>query len=318
MSLLLAGNFDAEEQAQWLAALREALPGERWVTWRPGLDAALAAEVDVAVVANPPPGSLQGLPRLGFIQSLWAGVDRLLRDETLPPGVPLARMVDPAMSAAMAETALWAVLSLHRGFFDYAAQQCARQWRQLPQRRADEVAVAVLGLGEMGGAAAARLAAQGYRVRGWSRSPHALPGIECTHGEAALPGVLGAADIVVNLLPLTPATTGLFDAARFAQMRRGAAFVNLARGAHVIEPDLLAALGDAAAPGRLHRAVLDVFAQEPLPAHHPFWRHPRVTLLPHAAALTDARSAARVAAENVRAWRAGRPVANLVARERGY
>lgn len=318
MSLLLSSNFDASEQAHWLSALREALPGEEWVVWRPGLDPALAAGVEIAVVANPSPGSLQGLPRLGFIQSLWAGVDRLLRDPTLPPGVPLARMVDPAMSAAMAETALWAVLALHRGFLDYAAQQAARQWRQLPQRRADELTVAVLGLGEMGGAAALRLAAQGYRVTGWSRGRRALPGIGCAHGDAALPGVLGAADIVVNLLPLTPETAGLFDAGRFAQMRAGASFVNLARGAQVVEADLLAALGDAAAPGRLRRAVLDVFAQEPLPAHHPFWRHPRVTVLPHAAALTDARSAARLVAENVRAWRAGRPVANLVERARGY
>ena len=129
-----------------------------------------AGDVQAAVVANPPPGSLQGLPQLRLIQSLWAGVDRLLADATLPAGVPIARMVDPAMSAAMAETALWAVLSLHRGFFAYARQQREGLWRPHAQRRADEVQVLVLGQGEMGRAAAARIAALGYRVDGLARA----------------------------------------------------------------------------------------------------------------------------------------------------
>jgi glyoxylate/hydroxypyruvate reductase A len=308
MKLALVGQLGVAERDTWLRALQQALPEAQWV------EAAPSAEVDVALVANPPPGRLQGLKGLRLIQSLWAGVDRLLVDATLPAGVPIARMVDPAMNAAMAETALWAVLSLQRGFFDYARQQRERTWHQLPQRRADEVRVTVLGLGEMGLTAARRLVAQGYRVQGWSARPRQEPGIECVHGEYALPELLSRSDIVVNLLPLTAATRGLFDARRLALLPEGSSLVNLARGGHVVEADLLAALDS----GRLRHAVLDVFQTEPLPVDNPFWQHPRVTLLPHAAALTDPRSAAAVAAGNVRAVMAGKVAAHLVARAQGY
>ncbi len=300
MSILLAGAFDAAERAQWLDLLRAALPGETFVTERG--DAAGAAGVDIAIVANPPAGALQGLPNLRLIQSLWAGVDRLLADTSMPPEVPLARMVDPAMNEAMAETALWAVLSLQRDFVDYAAQQRERRWQPHPQRGADEVQVAVLGLGQMGRAVVRRLELNHYRVAGWSTR------------EGQLDTLLAASVIVVNLLPLTPDTRGLFDARCFAAMRRGASLVNLARGAHVVDADLLAAL-DA---GQLRHAVLDVFHSEPLPIDHPFWSHPRVTMLPHVAAQTDARSAAAIVAANVKRLRAGEPVANLVDRSRGY
>lgn len=310
MSLLLACDVGADEAETWRAALAAALPGEHLLTSSAGA----ADDIEVAIVANPRPGALAGLPRLRLIQSLWAGVDRLLADPTLPAGVPIVRMVDPAMNAAMAETALWAVLALHRGFFRYARLQGEGRWAPHGQRRADEQVVVVLGLGQMGRGTALRLAAQGYRVRGWSTRPTAIEGIETHAGEAALDSLLAQADIVLNLLPLTPATRGLFDAARLGRMKTGAGLVNLARGAHVVEADLLAAL-DA---GRLRHAVLDVFQTEPLPVGHAFWSHPRVTVLPHAAAQTDPRSAAGVVAANLRAWRAGRPLANLVDRQRGY
>ena len=313
MPVLIATDLPAEENRTWRDALVRALPQERFVLSR--VEAGDAGSIDIAVVANPPPGALAGLPGLRLIQSLWAGVDRLLADPTLPAGVPLARMVDPALAAAMAETALWAVLGLQRGFFDYARQQAAREWRQRPQRRADETQVALLGLGAMGRAVAARLLPQGLRIAGWSASGRAaLEGVAAYAGMDALPSLLADADIVVNLLPLTDATRGLFDARAFAAMRRGAGFVNLARGAHVVEADLLAALDD----GHIGHAVLDVFAVEPLPPGHAFWSHPRVTLLPHVAALTDVRSAAALVAANVRALREGRAPANLVDRRRGY
>lgn len=309
MSLLLACDVGADEAATWRAALAAALPGEHLVETSDAAD-----DIEVAIVANPRPGALAGLPRLRLIQSLWAGVDRLLADPTLPAGVPIVRMVDPAMNVAMAETALWAVLALHRGFFRYARLQREGRWAPHGQRRADEMVVAVLGLGQMGRSAALRLAAQGYRVLGWSARPTAVEGIETHAGAAALDALLARADIVLDLLPLTLATRGLFDATRFARMKPGAGFVNLARGAHVVEADLLAAL-DA---GPLRHAVLDVFQTEPLPAGHAFWSHPRVTVLPHAAAQTDPRSAAGVVAANLHAWRAGRPLAHVVDRARGY
>ena len=315
MKIAFDADMAGDERAHWWRALTRALPDAEWLDAEVvGTGSAAWRAADVAVVANPAPGRLAACSRLALIQSLWAGVDRLLQDATLPRGVPIARMVDPAMNQAMAETATWAVLSLHRHAFDYAAQQGQGLWRVLPQRRADEVAVLVLGLGQMGGATARRLAGLGYRVGGWSAQAKTLDGIATSAGLAALPAALGSADIVVNLLPLTAATHGLFDRARLAQMRAGAALVNLARGAHVVEPDLLAAL-DA---GHLGRAVLDVVATEPLPPDHAFWRHPRVTLWPHAAAQTDLRSAAAVVAANVAALRRGETPRHLVDDARGY
>lgn len=311
MTILVAANFDDAEWRDWWPQLAAALPGERLVRDRSECD---LASIDVALVANPPAGALQGLPSLRLVQSLWAGVDKLLADTTVPTQLPLARMVDPAMNETMAETVLWAALSLQRGFFDYAAQQQARRWAQHPLRRSDDLSVAVLGLGQMGVCAAQALVHQGYRVTGWSTRETRLDGVATHAGEAALPQVLAAADIVVNLLPLTPTTRGLFNATTFARMRRGASLVNLARGAHLVDADLLQAL----ATGQLARAVLDVFHTEPLPPDHAFWSHPRVTVLPHVAAPTDPRSAARIAAANVHALRDGRALANVVDRARGY
>jgi glyoxylate/hydroxypyruvate reductase A len=300
VKVLLCGDLEPAERQSWQDALAAAMPEAQWLD----LDSARRepAAVLAAVVANPAPGSLQGLPNLRLIQSLWAGVDRLLADPTLPVDVPLTRMVDPAMNAAMAETALWAVLSLHRDFFTYAQQQRAGRWQPLPQRRADEVRVLVLGSGEMGRAAARRIAGLGYAARGWRRD-----------GTPLLRSV-AEADIVINLLPLTPETRGLLDAHFFAALPAQAAVVNLARGAHVVDADLLAALDS----GHLRHAVLDVFHTEPLPAEHPFWHHPQVTVLPHAAALTDPRSAAGVAAGNLRAARDGEALQHGVDRQRGY
>jgi glyoxylate/hydroxypyruvate reductase A len=295
----------------WSDAFAELAPEIAFEVYQPGQS---FSGIPYCLTWKAPLGLWPQMTDLQVVFSLAAGVDRLLADPTVPPEVPLARMVDPAMSEAMAETALWTVLSLHRRFFDYAQQQRETVWRELPQRRADEVSVAVLGLGQIGAAVARRLAANGYAVSGWSARPAQIDGLRCLHGEAALPVLLGEGDIVVNLLPLTAATRGLFRAARLAAMRPGAALVNLARGAHVVEADLLAAL-DA---GHIGHAVLDVFAHEPLPSDHAFWHHPRVTVLPHVAAMTDPRSAARLAAQNIDALCSGRPLQHLVDRSRGY
>lgn len=312
MAILLASNFDAAELAAWWPELQRALPGERLLRDRSELVA--GESIEIALVATPPPAALAGLPELRLIQSLWAGVDKLLADSSVPADVPLARMVDPAMNEAMAETALWAVLSLHRDHFAYARAQRDRRWQPLSQRRADEVGVAVLGLGQMGRTCARRLARNGYPVVGWSSRAVEVDDVVTHAGATALPQVLAQADIVVNLLPLTDETRGLFNAGTFALLRRGAAVVNLARGGHVVEADLL----DALASGQLGHAVLDVFDTEPLPGTHPFWSHPAITLLPHVAAQTDPRSAAAIAARNVRALRDGRPFEHLVDRSRGY
>ena len=319
MALLLCGGWPLDqpdgraEQLRWLQALQEALPGEEWVLQAPG-DAEVAGRIEIAVVANPPPGSLQGLPRLALIQSLWAGVDRLVQDATLPADPPLCRMVDPAMNEAMVQTALWATLALHRGFFQCQAQQRRSLWRQPQQLRAGEWQVLVLGLGELGGRVAGSLAGLGYAVSGWSRRPRTVDGLRCLSGEAGLTEGLATADTVINLLPLTAQTHAFFDARRLAAFKPGASFVNLARGAHVDEAALLEALQS----GHLAHAVLDVFQQEPLPSAHPFWAHEQVTVLPHTAAQTDPRSAAVVVAANVQALRQGRELRHVVDRGAAY
>ena len=214
--------------------------------------------------------------------------------------------------------ALWATLSLHRGFFDNLRAQHGAHWQQQRQHRADALQVLVLGLGQMGEAAARRIAQLGYRVHAYTLHPReqqpALAGIEYHCGADALAALLPQCHIVINLLPLTHATRGLLDARFFARLPRGASVVNLARGAHLVEADLLSALDS----GQLGHAVLDVFHTEPLPADHAFWTHERVTVLPHVAAQTDPVSASQVVAHNVRAVLAGQPIAHLVRRENGY
>ena len=340
MDIAYSSSADASERAVWVAAIGAAMPEARIVDISGGALAVIddPAAVEFAVVANPPTGSLRDLPNLRLIQSTWAGVDRLVSDPSLPPDVPIARMVDPAMTAAMAQTALWATLALHRGFFDYAEQQRAGRWSKLPQRRAQEIHVVVLGFGQMGRAAAWSLAAQGYRVSGWrarvrregevptggsNSSNRARPSfalgesvmaIDERAGVDALPSLLADAQVVVNLLPLTDATTGLLDARFFSRLPQGAHIVNLARGAHLVEADLLAAL----ACGQIGRAVLDVFASEPLPAGHPFWRHPGVTVLPHVAALGDRRNSVEIVCANLRRVASGGEALHQVERDRGY
>ena len=326
MRIFFAADIAPPEAQAWLEALQTACPGHQWLSPpEPGLAGLQPVQADVAVVANPPAGVLAQVQGLRLIQSLWAGVDRLLADRTVPDGPPLARMVDPMMTAAMVQSALWAVTALHRGFFHYAQQQRAARWQQSPQRRASDVRVLVLGLGTMGAAVAAALAAQGYGVTGWRRQPvdggdgpdsvgQAPPGVSVLCGSLGLAEGLGGADVVVNLLPLTSHTRGIVNASFLSKLKVGAALVNFGRGAHVVEADLLQAL-DA---GRLSHAVLDVFATEPLPPEHAFWHHPRVTVLPHVAALTDLRSAADVVADNLARLHAGRPLRHLVDRQRGY
>lgn len=312
MTVLLLGSFDARDYSRWADHLKVHLPsGEHLVLATEMHD---PAQVDIALVANPPQGQLRRYRGLRFIQSLWAGVDRLLSDPDFPASVPLARLVDPDLVQAMVECAVAHVAGLHRQTAAYAAQQARHEWRQLPQPLARERIVGVLGLGELGTATASALAALGFDVCGWSRSPRAIERVRCETGEEGLRRLCSSADILVNLLPLTPETTGIFDRDFFAQTKRGASFVNLARGAHLVEAALLAALKD----GQIDRAILDVFRQEPLPRDHPFWTHPRVAVFPHVAAYSAPESAARIIARNVRAFRAGTPLSGLVEKARGY
>ncbi len=307
--LLVVGNGKVE--AEWFRAVAAALPDEQVV--RPG-DGFDPDAVAVALVAGPPAGALRGLRNLLLIQSLWAGVDGLLADPTLPASTPLARLVDPQLTASMSESVLLHVLWLHRQMPAYRRFQAERAWRPLPQPSAGERRVGVLGLGSLGRAACATLSGLGFAVSGWSRTEQDLAGVRCLSGPAGLAALLDGCEILVNLLPLTAETGSVLSAGLFARLARGAGVINMGRGRHLMEADLLAAL-DA---GQVGHAVLDVLTVEPAPPEHPFWTHPRITLTPHVAASSDPRTASAIAAEAVRAVRNGRPVAGLVSRARGY
>lgn len=316
MSILILTRVSAENAAAWRTLLAAAMPEETILPVVPGglPEGVDLSRVDIAIVANPPPGLLMQCPDLKLIQSLWAGVDALLRDETLPATPRLARLVDPALAAAMAEAVATWTLWLHRQGPEYRASEIAHEWHQRFQPTAAERKVAVLGLGAMGRASVNVLKTLGFDVAGWSRTPCDLAGIRTFSGPEGLARMLPKAEILVNLLPLTDETRGILSADLFAKLPKGARVVNFGRGDHLVPADLLAALDS----GHLSHAVLDVFSAEPLRPECPYWDNPGITVLPHVAAATDPRTAAREVAANVRRFRHGEPLAGLVERGRGY
>jgi glyoxylate/hydroxypyruvate reductase len=271
-------------------------------------------DIDYALVWRPEPGFLASLPNLKLILSLGAGVDHLLGDPQLPRHLPIVRLVDPHLTDAMSEYVVLQVLRLHRRDLDYRAQQEAEVWRELDQQNAVERRVGILGLGKLGQDAAKKLTGLGFDVAGWSRSEKTIAGVRSYAGAAGLAPLLGRSEILVCLLPLTAETEGILNTGTLALLPKGAALVNAARGAHLVEYDLLAAL----ASGQISAAVLDVFREEPLPADHPFWHHPRVVLTPHVAAFTNPATAAPIILDNIRRFKEGRPLLNRIDPARGY
>ncbi|HEY9066404.1 MAG TPA: glyoxylate/hydroxypyruvate reductase A [Burkholderiaceae bacterium] len=301
----------------YLAAAFEALqPG---IALRTGTTAEALGppdEIDAAVCWFAPHGLLAQLPRLKLIQSLAAGVDHLLADRDLPHAVPLCRVVDATMAAGMKAYVTWAVVQQHRRMQGYLASAAAARWEEQPITSPRRYRVGIAGLGALGMACARALAAIGYDVRGWSRSPKAdLPdGVAAFHGDAQLAAFLSGCDALVCLLPLTPQTHGFLNAECFAQLPRGAHLINVGRGDHLVEADLLAAL----ASGQLGAATLDAFSQEPLPSDHPFWRHPNIVVTPHVATRSDPAVIARQTLDNLAMVRRGERPVHQVDRERGY
>lgn len=309
MAILFRSTSAAE--ARWRPLLARLMPEHEF---RFGSDIGDRAEIGYALVWNPEPGLLTSLPNLKLIVSLGAGVDGLLRDTTLPPGVPIVRLVDPYMTDSMSEYVVFQVLRLHRQDLDYVAQQRELVWQEREQVNACERRVGILGFGTLGQDAGRKLQALGFDVAGWSRSPREVPGFATFAGEAGFGELLACSDILVSLLPLTPATEGILDAAAFARLPPGAGLVNAGRGGLLVEADLIPALDS----GQLSGAVLDVFRTEPLPAEHPFWTHPRIIVTPHVAAETHPPTATRIIREAIRQFEAGEPLANRVDPARGY
>jgi glyoxylate/hydroxypyruvate reductase A len=307
-TILFASAFD--DAAAWRGALLAELPG---AVFHIHPDAPDPAAITTAIVWRPPHGFFAPLTGLRLVVNLGAGVDSLLSSDDLP-NVPIVRLSDPGMVSLMTSYVLFAVIRYARDIDKFEEAQRRGEWRYIHPRALSSVKVAVLGLGELGAAAAMALARLGFDVRGWSRTAKHVPGVTCTHGIEALDALLGEVEIPVVMLPLTPETRGLIDAQRLAGMRPGAKLINAARGAIVDEEALIAALRD----GHLGGATLDVFVEEPLPAASPLWAMPNVLITPHLASITIPEQAARDVAESIRRVGRGEPPLHAVDPRKGY
>ncbi|MBM2293659.1 glyoxylate/hydroxypyruvate reductase A [Sulfitobacter pseudonitzschiae] len=299
---------------------------DRWASYETPLKQAIAnagveanlatdippADVDYIVYApNSPLQDFTPYTRAKAVLNLWAGVEKIVGNETLK--IPLTRMVDPGLSQGMCEWVTGHTLRHHLGM-DAHINCAPGVWNNVPPPLAWDRKVTVLGLGELGTACAQMLALAGFDVTGWSRSPKNLDGIRCLSGEEGLTKALTGAEIVVLLLPDTPATENTLNAKTLALLAKGACIINPGRGPLIDDDALLAALDT----GQVGHATLDVFRVEPLPEAHPFWHHPRVTVTPHVAAETRPKYSALTIAENIRRGEAGAPLLHLVDRSAGY
>ena len=297
-----------QDQKVWIEGLKAALPGADIREWQPG-----AAQADYAVVWKPPQALLDEQRALKALFVTGAGVDALLQLQ-MPSGVPVVRLDDAGMSVQMAEYVCHAVIRHFRELEGYEADMQAGKWSFRKPRSRLDYPVGVLGLGVLGERVARAVAQFDFPVNGWSRSAKHIAGVRSFHGADQLDAFLAATRIVVCLLPLTSETANLLNARRLACLRRGAYLINVARGAHVVDADLIAALDS----GQLAGATLDVFRTEPLPKGHPFWQHPQITLTPHASARTLRSESIAQIARKIESLQRGEAVAGLVDVQRGY
>ncbi len=301
--------------AHWQAACERHLPQARMRLWQEGDD----APADFALVWRPPAALLRDRPGLRAIFNLGAGVDGILALErahpgTLPAGVPLIRLDDAGMARQMTEYACHAVLHYFRRCDDYDRQQAQGIWQPLPAHRREDFTIGVMGLGQLGAQVAAGLRAFGFPLRGWSRNPRQLEGIACYAGAAQFDAFLQDCKVLVNLLPHTPDTQDILNRQTFAKLAAPAYLVNVARGGHLVEADLLAAIAE----GHIAGAALDVFREEPLAPAHPFWREPRIRITPHVSALTLPEESIEQIAGKITALTRGASVSGIVDLQRGY
>lgn len=270
-------------------------------------------EAEIAICWKPPAGLLASLPKLRMIHSIAAGLDNIFADPQLPD-VPVCRVVDRNHAEGMAEYALWATLLFQRKMDDFLRNAQEKKWDRPPQVRARDYRVGILGFGAIGRVVGERLTSLGYPVRGWARSQRDESGVEMFFGPDGLDAFLSGCDLLICLLPLTTETGGILNASLFNHLPHGAALVNMGRGEHLVESDLLAALDS----GQLRGAVLDVFPEEPLPNSSPLWDHSRVFITPHIASMPDPKDAARQIAKNALLALEGKPLLNAGDPKLGY
>ena len=304
-------TFDTQ---YWIRELEKQLPGARVREWKAGDN----QPADYALVWHPPVEMLQGRA-LKAVFALGAGVDSILsklRDhpDMLPLSIPLFRLEDTGMGRQMQEYAVSQVLHWFRRFDDYQALKLASRWQPLPEYRADEFTVGIMGAGVLGAKVAESLQPWGFPLRVWSRSRKSWPQVQSFAGQAELGEFLQGTRVLINLLPNTAETVGIINQTLLAQLPDESYLLNLARGVHVVEEELLAALNN----GKLKGAMLDVFSREPLPQESPLWAHPRVAMTPHVAAVTRPMEAIAYIAGTISRLERGESVSGQVDRQRGY
>ncbi|MGG7870925.1 glyoxylate/hydroxypyruvate reductase GhrA [Klebsiella aerogenes] len=298
----------------WIAELEKHLPGARVREWKPGDN----QPADYALVWHPPVEMLQGR-KLKAVFALGAGVDSILSKlreypEMLPLSIPLFRLEDTGMGLQMQEYAVSQVLHWFRRFDDYQALKLQSRWQPLPEYRREDFTIGIMGAGVLGGKVAESLLHWGFPVRCWSRSHKSWPQVESFAGQEELGAFLRQTRVLINLLPNTAETVGIINETLLSQLPDNSYVLNLARGVHIVEPDLLAALDS----GKVKGAMLDVFSREPLPKESPLWAHPRVAMTPHIAAVTRPQEAIAYIASTISRLERGETVSGQVDRQRGY
>jgi len=292
----------------WLKGLRAALPGAEVEVWQPDAPAA-----DHAVVWAPPQQFFDEQPQLKGVFNIGAGVDALLKLR-LPAQVTVVRLNDAGMSVQMAEYVCHAVIRHFREFDGYDSDVRAGRWSYRKPGERKDFAIGVMGLGVLGERVAKALVQFEFPVMGWSRSPKVIAAVRCFAGAAQFNDFLRASKVLVNLLPLTDETRDIMRRETLSKLQPGGYVINVARGAHLVDEDLLTLLDS----GHLAGAMLDVFRTEPLPAGHPFWQHPKITITPHTSARTLRDESIAHIAGKIRALQAGLPIAGIVDLARGY
>jgi glyoxylate/hydroxypyruvate reductase A len=295
----------------WAEDVQAALPQAEVIMWREG---ERTERCDYAVVWAPPAGLLPDLAETRAVFLMGAGVDALLKFGDALPQVPIVRIGDAGMGAQMAEYVTHAVLRYYRRFDDYDKQARGGKWAPLPLVPKHEFTIGVLGAGKLGIHVLQALAHFGFPLRCWSRSPKAIEGVASFHGPGQLDAFLHGTRVLVCMLPLTAETSNLLDRTHLSKLPQGAYLINVARGAHIAEPDLMTLLRS----GHIAGATLDVFRNEPLPAPHPFWDEPRITITPHNSALTLRQESVAQIVAKIGALERGEPIDDVVDRSRGY
>lgn len=295
----------------WVAAMKAVAPEIPIYSY---LEEHNAEEVEVALVWKHPKGSLATYPNLKYIASSGAGVDFVFEDTNVPTHLPITRVIDTMLASDMSEYVIAVIFSHLKHLNQYKINQINSIWKPINYHRIADFTIGILGLGALGTILSEDLTRFGFKTQGWSLSKKSLEGVKTYAGQVELTSFLSTTQILVCLLPLTNETTGILNKALFEKLPKGAYLINVARGGHLVDRDILQVLDK----GHLSGAALDVYHQEPLPKDHPFWRHDKIHMTPHFASVSDTQSVVPQILENYKRMKSGKPLLNLVSKSKGY